>query len=105
MPITAFIGVRISWLMVARKALLARAAARASSRERSSSRLVSRSDCSAWRCALRKDSTNASATAPNSSCAHTPNAASAPGGRIECSSTPEYASRAKPRVCRPPTTV
>ena len=37
MPITAFIGVRISWLMVARNALFACAAASASSRARSSS--------------------------------------------------------------------
>ena len=36
-PITAFIGVRISWLIVARKALFARVAASASSRARSSS--------------------------------------------------------------------
>ena len=32
MPMTAFIGVRISWLMVARKALFAWVAASASSR-------------------------------------------------------------------------
>ncbi len=32
MPITAFIGVRISWLMFARKSLLARLAASAASR-------------------------------------------------------------------------
>ena len=36
-PITAFIGVRISWLIVARKALFARVAASASSRARWSS--------------------------------------------------------------------
>ena len=34
MPITAFIGVRISWLIVARKALLASLAASASRRAR-----------------------------------------------------------------------
>ena len=32
MPMTAFIGVRISWLMLARKSLLARLAASAASR-------------------------------------------------------------------------
>ena len=37
MPITPFIGVRISWLIVARKALFACVAASASSRARSSS--------------------------------------------------------------------
>ena len=37
MPITAFIGVLISWLMVARKALFACVAASASSRARWSS--------------------------------------------------------------------
>ena len=37
MPITAFIGVLISWLIVARKALLAWVAASASSRARWSS--------------------------------------------------------------------
>ena len=36
-PMTAFIGVRISWLIVARNALFARVAASASSRARSSS--------------------------------------------------------------------
>ena len=37
MPVTAFIGVLISWLMVARKALFACVAVSASSRARSSS--------------------------------------------------------------------
>ncbi len=37
MPITAFSGVRISWLMLARNRLLARVAASASERARSSS--------------------------------------------------------------------
>ena len=37
MPMTAFMGVRISWLMVARKALLASLAASASRRAWSSS--------------------------------------------------------------------
>ena len=41
-PITAFIGVRISWLIVARKALFARVAASASSRARWSSVEVAR---------------------------------------------------------------
>ena len=37
MPMTPFIGVRISWLMLARKSLLARVAAIAASRARRSS--------------------------------------------------------------------
>ena len=39
-PITAFIGVRISWLMLARKSLLARLAATAASRASFSSSAI-----------------------------------------------------------------
>ena len=40
MPMTAFIGVRISWLMLARKSLLARLAASAASRASRSSSAI-----------------------------------------------------------------
>ncbi len=60
MPSTPFIGVRISWLMVARKSLLAWLAASAASFARSSSRVRTATSSSNWsRCAARRPSRSA----------------------------------------------
>jgi hypothetical protein len=65
MPKMPFIGVRISWLIVARKALFASVAASAASRERSSARFASRSAYSASCWAFRKAITTARSAPPS----------------------------------------
>ena len=60
MPSTPFIGVRISWLMVARKSLLAWLAASAASLARSSSSVRAATSSSRWsRWAARRASRSA----------------------------------------------